>query len=340
MQPNDNLEPIAPEEALEKYLQHRENEGVSEKTIQAHRYRLQHFVGWCIDNAVDSLHHLSARDFQDFRHWRKQDGGLNNVTWHTQMTTLRVFVKWAESYEAIEHGLHEKIRIPKLDPNEDARDTKFSQERASAILEHLSEFEYASQQHTLFALLWHTGMRIGSARAIDLQDIHMDDQYVEIHHRPQSDTPLKNKANGERPISLALPEVELLRDYIDKRRPSVTDSYGRKPLFATENGRAHRNTMRNWVYKLARPCEYSGDCPHGRDIEECEAVRLNEQASKCPSSFSPHTIRRSSITQWLSEDVPSEAVSDRMNANEEAIDKHYDKRTEKGKMEQRKDYFL
>jgi hypothetical protein len=42
---------------------------------------------------------------------------------------------------------------------------------------------------------------------------------------------------------------------------------------------------------------------------------------------------------WLNEDVPKQAVSDRMNVNDEALEKHYDQRTEKDKMDQRKDYF-
>lgn len=79
---------------------------------------------------------------------------------------------------------------------------------------------------------------------------------------------------------------------------------------------------------------------HDRDPTECEAAQRIDKAIKCPSSFSPHTIRRSSITMWLSEVVPMEAVSDRTNANEEALEKHYDKRSEKGKMEQWRYHFI
>lgn len=78
---------------------------------------------------------------------------------------------------------------------------------------------------------------------------------------------------------------------------------------------------------------------HDHDPEECEATRRVDGAIKCLSSFSPHTIRRSSITKWLSEDVPMEAVSDRMNAKEDTLEKHYDKRSEMGKMKQRKEHF-
>lgn len=338
MKPNDELVPIEPERAVDKYLTHRENEEVSDKTLQAHNYRLGHFVRWCKQEDLESLTELSPRDLQDFRHWRKNDGDLNNVTWHTQMTTFRVFIKWAENYQAVPTGLSERIDIPQLDPDEDARDETFSQERAATILEHLEKFEYASQKHTLFALLWHTGMRIGSARAIDVRDFHENDQYIELHHRPDEGTALKNGDNGERPISLATPEAELLADHIENVRLDVTDNAGRKPLFATKHGRAHRTTLREKIYRLARPCLY-GDCPHDRDPDECEAAQRTDSASKCPSSFSPHTIRRSSITKWLSDDVPMEAVSDRMNAKEEALEKHYDKRSEMGKMKQRKDYF-
>jgi site-specific recombinase XerD len=334
-----DLTPIDPRTALETYLEHRANEDLAKQTIRSHRYRLNHFVRWCEENDIDNLNPLGPRELQDYRNWRKRDGDLNNVSWHTQMSTFRVFIKWAENYEAVRPGLHKRLDVPDLDPDEDARDYTFSKERADRILEYLNKFEYASKKHALFALMWHTGIRIGAVNSLDLQDFHPDERYIEIRNRPEQGTRLKNREKGERPISIADQEVQILKDYIEKVREEVTDDYGRKPLFTTRQGRAHITTLRSWIYRIARPCLYR-DCPHDRDPEKCEAKQQVKHASDCPSSFSPHTIRRSSITMWLDQDVPMQAVSDRMNAEENALEKHYDKRTEKGKMEQRKNHFI
>jgi site-specific recombinase XerD len=339
MEPNSDLTEIGPEEAVEKYLLHRENE-VSEQTLQSHEYRLNHFVAWCSQEGIESLSDLSPRDLQDFGYWRQRDGDLNSVTLHTQMTTLRVFLKWAGDYSAVPMDFHERVRVPSLPRDKNARDEKIGPERADEILDYLSTYEYSSQRHTLFSLLWHTGMRIGAARALDLDDFHPRDKYIEVHHRPEKETPLKNAARGERPISLDSKRVTLIQDYIKTRRDDVTDDYGREPLFTTSHGRPAISTLRERIYWLARPCKYQdGYCPHGRDEDECEAAQRSDKASQCPSSFSPHTVRRSSITYWLLQDVPEEAVSDRMNVNKNVIDQHYDKRTPNEKMEQRRDYF-
>lgn len=335
-----NLVPIDPQEALDKYLTHRENEGVSDKTLESHEYRLSHFIKWCNQNDINSLSDLEVRDLQDFAHWRKIDGDLNNVSWHTQLVTFRVFIQWAENYQAVEPGFSERISIPSMKPQEDARDMTISKERAREIISYLEKYEYASRYHTLFTVLWHTGIRIGGARALDVQDFDPTEGYIQLKHRPETGTALKNGVNGERPIALGAQEVKLLNDYLDKARPDTTDSEGREPLFATKKGRAHRGTMRNWIYKYSRPCVYNGgNCPHDKDPKQCKAKQNVAKISKCPSSFSPHTIRRSSITSNLLDGVPKEAVSDRMNVNDEALEKHYDKRSEMSKMEQRKEYF-
>lgn len=48
----------------------------------------------------------------------------------------------------------------------------------------------------------------------------------------------------------------------------------------------------------------------------------------------PQSIRRGSITNHLSEDVPEKVVSDRMNVGQEVLDK----RSEEVKVEQRREY--
>jgi len=48
-----------PEEALDRYLSDRSGE-VQEATLQAHRYRLQHFIRWCGEEGIDDLRELCA----------------------------------------------------------------------------------------------------------------------------------------------------------------------------------------------------------------------------------------------------------------------------------------
>ena len=67
-------------------------------------------------------------------------------------------------------------------------------------------------------------------------------------------------------------------------------------------------------------------------------ANTRDAASKCPSSVSPHAIRRGSITHSLNSDMPDKVVSDRANVSPKVIEQHYDRRTEQERMEQRRDY--
>lgn len=65
---------------------------------------------------------------------------------------------------------------------------------------------------------------------------------------------------------------------------------------------------------------------------------VHDQASQCPSSRSPHGIRRGSITKHLRDGTPEEIVSDRMNVSGDVLDQHYDRRTEREKIQLRRQF--
>ncbi len=332
-----NLEPITPQEALNLYLQEKQTE-LSDATIYSHNSRLGHFLRWCDERDIDNLNTLTGRDLHRYKLWRRNEGNLRPATVKTQMDTLRVFIRWCEVVDAVTPDLSTKVQSPSLAPGENARDVMLDTEQADAVISHLEKYEYASLPHVTLLLLWHTMMRRGAAHALDVEDYDPNEQLLSVTHRPETDTPIKNGHDGERLVALNGWVCQVLDDWIADQRPDVTDDYGREPLLATAQGRVHYGTIQGYVYAYTRPCVYTGECPHDRTLNTCEATVKKQDASKCPSSVSPHAVRRGAITHWLHRDVPPRVVSDRANVSQAVIDEHYDRRTEREKMEQRRQF--
>ena len=331
-----DLEPIDPNTTVELYLADRETE-VSNATLYSHSSRLGHFTRWCGEEELDNLNDLTGRLLHEYRLWRRREGDLAPATEKTQMDTLRVFIKWAEAIDAVEPDLHTKVRSPVLRDGQNVRDAMLDSDRAEVVLGYLSKFEYASRQHVALTLMWHTMMRIGAIHSLDVDDYEPDDQFITVKHRPETGTNIKNGKNGERYIALSNEVCQLLDDWIAHQRPDTEDEHGRRPLVATPEGRVHRSTLRGDCYRNTRPCVSTGECPHRRDPEGCEAM-VYDQAFNCPSSVSPHALRRGGITHHLNSEVPKDVVSDRANVTPDVLDEHYDRRNQREKMEQRRGY--
>jgi integrase len=165
----------------------------------------------------------------------------------------------------------------------------------------------------LLALLWETGIRIGSANSIDLQDVYLQDEYIDLVHRPDTGTTLKNGKTGERPVAITSGLADVLGEYIEHRRIDIDDESDRKPLLTSENGRYSNTGIRMRGYRMTAPCFRDEPCPDcNQGLEE-----------KCPEAVSPHAIRRGSITHFLTNDVPEDVVSDRMNVSRKVPYQHY-----------------
>lgn len=146
------------------------------------------FFEWCEENDIDNLNGLSGRDLQTYRLWRRENSDLKKVTMQNQLGTLRVFLKWAGTIEAIPENLYDKLIIPSASPEEERRDEMLEAERAERILGYLDTFEYASNEHVFLALLWETGIRIGAANSLDLEDVDFENGNLRLRHRPDEET--------------------------------------------------------------------------------------------------------------------------------------------------------
>lgn len=70
---------------------------------------------------------------------------------------------------------------------------------------------------------------MGTLRAIDVDHYDGANSRIQLEHRPEEDTPLKNKDSGERYIAIKPETCALLDAWIENNRPRTTDDYGREP---------------------------------------------------------------------------------------------------------------
>jgi integrase len=143
---------------VELYLEDKARE-CQQATVRSHRSRLGFFVDWCEEQDIENLNDLSARDLHEFRVWRRED--LNVTSEKTQMDTLRVFIEWCGTIDAVQHGPFKKIKSPAIPDGGNVRETALTTNRATEILDYLRTYEYATVEHVTWLLLVETGMRMG-----------------------------------------------------------------------------------------------------------------------------------------------------------------------------------
>jgi integrase len=328
------LKQTPPHEAMNRYLKDKKAE-VSDKTIYNYGTTLRQFCDWLTDYGTNDLRELDSDTIQRYREFRT--GKVARITARNDLRTIKQFVEFCETIQAVPTGLGELVRIPKTDASDEICDDLLTREEAVAILDHLSKFSYASDRHVIILILWKTGMRLSGLRALDVEDFDEGRPALEIRHRPESGTPLKKKERGERDVLITPETAEVIADYIAETRIDVTDDHGRRPLLTTRHGRRARTSIQRMVYTATRPCFYGGTCPVEKDPETCEHNEWNA-AYGCPASVSPHALRRGYVTAARNAGQPKDVTGERANMSGRILDKHYDKGSAAEKAERRRDY--
>jgi len=321
-------------EAMDRWL-NQQKTSKSEETLETYFYRLKLFVEWCEGKGIATVSELSGWDFDTYENDRLAED-IAGTSLQNEMKTIRNWIEYLERIEAVDEGLSEKVHVPDVPDSEQSDETKLHPNDARPLLDYYRETPplYGTVRHAWLELAWHTGARMGGTRALDVRDYDSENRRVEFHHRPETDTPLKNKLDGERPVGFPRSVADVIDHYLQHHRHDLHDDHGRQPLFTTSQGRPATNTIRDWSYRVTFPCVHNA-CPHGYEPDDCD-FKDPHQASKCPSSRSPHQVRTGSIIWQRDLGFPPEVVAERVNASIETIEQYYDHATALEKLEERR----
>jgi len=328
---------IHPRKARTDYFRAR-RDSLKESSLRSYKFPTKHFIEFVETQGIQSMGEVDGYVLEQWKLDRKEDN-IKPITLHNNVKHVRRFIRWCESSELVQDDLADKIEVPEVSKSQETSGDKITPATANEVLRYFERYEYATRDHALFALLWHTGCRISAAISLDVGDYDPKQGYVSFKNREETGTPVKNGNESERNVTLSDEIQSVLTDYIEGRRHAATDDHGREPIFTTREGnRARRQLVYKNITAYTRPCIYTNRCPHNRDIETCDAAQHKRDAPSCPSSTSMHPIRRGSITYHLNQGMPKEKVSERCDVSVKILERHYDARTEEEKRINRKEY--
>lgn len=309
-------------EGVERYIQRKRPDwnGGTERT---YRRNLELFVEYMGECGIEALADLSRWDVGGFTDWLLAKD-YSPATVASRQKSARTWIKWCESQGLVDHGLHTAVETLQLDEDEQTSDQQLDPDDARALLSFYRQSTKwrGTRRHVVLELLWHIGCRASGLLALDVGDYDREQGDLRFRNRPETETRLKRGPVHERDVTISETPQEVLDLYLARERIDVRDDYGREPLITSQAGRPTEDTLRYWIYEATQPC-MAGECPHGKRRPNCEWVP-RDSASKCPSTRSPHPIRRGSITWQRNLGFSAETVAERAAATPQVIRRYYD----------------
>lgn len=309
-------------EAIELFIQRKRPDWKGE-TERSYRKNLGEFEDYAAENDIETLDDLTRWNLGAYSdHLLGRD--LAPTTIASRQKNARTWLKYLEAQGLLEIGLHLAIDTIRLEDGDEVSDDMLPADDARILLTfYRNDPRYrATRRHALLELLWHAGPRRSCVRALDVDDHDPEARELTFRNRPETDTRLKRGDAHERKIVLSEKPAAVIQEYIEGRRNQVRDDHGRRPLFSSERSRPTKQTITSWVYEATLPC-IAIECPHGRRRPNCSYVP-RDQASKCPSSKSPHPVRRGSITWQRTIGIDIEKIADRAATTPDVIRRYYD----------------
>jgi integrase/recombinase XerD len=242
------------QEALTEFCEEQQYKGNSPRTVEFYSETVEHFIkdtGACL---------LGDFNERRIRSWLLSHRGLSSVTLATYDRALRVLANWLYNRGYVSEHPMKLLPRPKA---KRAQVVVFTPAEVMAMLVDAKGRRNPLRDVALIMLLLDTGLRIGEATTLRLQDIQWTEGFLSV-----------NGKTGERVVPFGRKVKAALKRYIDRERIASNSSV--REVFLTREGVPFRSKLATYhLRKIAR--------------------RANVKASK----QGPHTFRHTFALEFI-----------------------------------------
>jgi integrase/recombinase XerD len=200
-------EPSDIPEKIERYIDCRRLDGMSEETIKNYRYSLARFAEYVQKRTTT----ITTQDIREYLAHVVDVRKIKSTTLETQKSILKAFFSWLEEEEYIQKSPAKKIRPTKVPK-------KVRNSLSVEELELMRDGCKTPRQRCMLELFFSTGMRLAELCQVDIEDINWQNNSIKI----------VGKGNKERIVYFS----DKARLYI-KRYLAVRGSFESPALFIT-----------------------------------------------------------------------------------------------------------
>lgn len=241
-------------EAFEDFIEDKEYQGARPATLHFYRSNWEHFLR---DTRITSLEELTL---PTIRGWLLAHKHLSPNTLATYDRCLRVIANWLEKRGYV--GQSPMRDLPKRKPRRTQIET-LTRDQMQAILERCRRGRTARRDTALFTVLLDTGLRIGEAVSLKLEDIVWNERIMHADGK-----------TGPRVVPFGRRSKAALKLYVDRERRSPDPSI--REVFLTRSGE-----------------------PMTTRLATHHVIRVVREAGVEVSKAGPHTLRHTFAVEFV-----------------------------------------
>lgn len=232
---------------LEKFRQHLITLDLSPATVRGYLYDLNHFHAWLSEfsGAEASYENVVAIDIAAYRQHMNETMGLKAASVNRRIQAVKKMFAWATQQGLVKQNPAINIRFMK--PAVRYRPKALRQKELYALLRTAGRSSHgmAARNYALIQLLVQTGLRIGEAAALKLEDINLRERSGHVHVRDA-------EGRRERQAPLNAAARRALANYLKTRSAPKPDEF----LFLSKrNQPASIRTLQSTLTRLSRKAQ-------------------------------------------------------------------------------------